>query len=41
MLHPEAYLKMREKMEKEWEAQQLYNEQEWWRKTKRFRKTFG
>ena len=41
MLHPGEVLTLREKMEKEWETQQLFNNEVWKNKTKRFRKTIG
>jgi hypothetical protein len=34
-------ISLREKIEKEWEAQMQYKEEEFRRKTKRLRRTFG
>jgi hypothetical protein len=41
MMHPMVRTSMREKIEKEWEAQMRFKEEELMRKTKRLRRTFG
>lgn len=41
MLHPSMKATLREKLEKEWEVQMKYKDEEFLRQTKRLRKTFG